>query len=158
MGIQVISFRCVLRNKLGQVISSTVNHDVMSSAEHQNEMLSGLVLGLQNLTKGEKRQIELSAKDAYGYYDLLKVFVRRRDEIKGGDVLKAGDQFMLKIASELQRLVRVTEVSEDTVTLDSNHPLAGQDLIFEIEAIDAREATAEEIADSQPPLTLIPLH
>ena len=158
MGIQVISFRCVLRNKLGQVISSTVNHDVMSSAEHQNEMLAGLVEGLQNLTKGEKRHIELSAKDAYGFYDPQKVYIRHRDEIRGGSTLKSGDQFMLKIASEASRLVRVTDVSEDTVTLDSNHPLAGQDLIFEIEAIDARDATPEEIAESEPPLTLLPLH
>lgn len=158
MGVQVISFRCVLKNKLGQIISSTVNHDVLSKAEGQSHLLDGLVRGLQNLAKGEKRQISLSAQEAYGFYDPKKAFVRRREDIAGGDRLKAGDQIMLKLSTGEQKHSRVTEVTEETVTLDTNHPLAGQDLIFEIEAIDARDATPEEIAESMGPLTAVPLH
>jgi FKBP-type peptidyl-prolyl cis-trans isomerase SlyD len=45
---------------------------------------------------------------------------------------------------------RVVELSADFVMLDGNHPLAGQDLIFDIEAVEARDATAEEIAESLP--------
>lgn len=158
MSIQVISFRCILKNKLGQVISSTVNRDVMSNVEHQGEMLSGLVRGLQNLIKGEKRQINLGAKEAYGYYDPEKVITRRRDEINNGEHLKTGDQIMLNGASGERKLVRVVEATAELVTLDGNHPLAGQDLVFEIEAIDARDATPEEIAEADGPFTAMPLH
>jgi FKBP-type peptidyl-prolyl cis-trans isomerase SlyD len=50
--------------------------------------------------------------------------------------------------SGLQRSYRVLELHPDFVNLDGNHPLAGQDLIFEIETLEARYATAKEINDS----------
>jgi len=46
-------------------------------------------------------------------------------------------------------MFRVTKIQGDQVTLDGNHPLAGQDLIFDIEATEARDATSEELAESE---------
>jgi FKBP-type peptidyl-prolyl cis-trans isomerase SlyD len=148
MGIQIVSFRCILKNKLGRVISSTVNTDVITHAAGADSMLRGLAEGLRDLKKGEKRSISLAAPEAYGYYDPKKVTYRSRDEIPDGGTLRMGDQVILESKTGERSILLVTQIEDDQVTLDGNHPLAGQDLVFEIEAIDARDATPEEIADA----------
>jgi FKBP-type peptidyl-prolyl cis-trans isomerase SlyD len=145
MKAQIVSFNCVLKNKLGKVISSTFNHDVITQAGSGNNVLKGLADGMQDLKKGEKRLISLSAEKAYGFYDPGKVIVCPRDELSRGQYLRQGDQVVMRKDNGEQSSLRVVEILEDSVTLDGNHPLAGQDLVFEIEATQARDATAEEI-------------
>ncbi len=148
MSIQVISFKCVLKNKLGTVISSTFNRDVLTAGENdQTVMLSGLTKGLKNLIKGEKRSISLSAEEAYGLYDPKKVVFFPRNKLPNST--KKGELINIVTKSGLQRSYRVLELHSDFASLDGNHPLAGQDLVFEIEALDARDATSAEITESQ---------
>lgn len=150
MKAQIVSFHCVLKNQVGQVISSTFNQDVLTYLEgHQIKPLPGLVEGLQNLHKGEKRKIHVSAEKAYGYYDPeLVIEISRNDLMRTGE-LTPEDQLFIRSNQGDSRWFRVVGIQGDTVTLDGNHPLAGQDLVFEIEATEAREATAEEIEGSQ---------
>jgi FKBP-type peptidyl-prolyl cis-trans isomerase SlyD len=153
MGIQIISFHCTLKNRLGKVISSTFNQDVITQPSGSEDMLSGLAEGLKDLRKGESRKICLRADQAYGFYDPSKVITRRRDEIPNGDRLRLDDQ--VGIRAETYIVYRVVEAGNDQLVLDGNHPLAGQDLVFEIETVDAREATAEEISDCVVETTLL---
>jgi FKBP-type peptidyl-prolyl cis-trans isomerase SlyD len=118
----------------------------------QDDVLGGLAEGLQNLQKGEKRRICLSAERAYGFYDPDKVIARAKDEFPRGEELKAGDHILIFSDSGQKRSYRVVEINGDHVLLDGNHPLAGQDLIFEIETVDARDATLEEIRESSGPI------
>lgn len=148
MKVQVVSFNCVLKNKFGQVISSTVNHDVITHGQGQGDLLSALAEGLHDLKTGEKRKIVLSAEQAYGFYDPDKVMVVSREELARGDKLRAGDQVLFLDRDGSRKKLRIVQASREVVTLDGNHPLAGQDLIFEIEAISAREATPDEIAEA----------
>ncbi|MBL7543449.1 MAG: FKBP-type peptidyl-prolyl cis-trans isomerase [Bdellovibrionaceae bacterium] len=147
MNVQVISFKCVLKNNLGTVISSTFNRDVLTAGQpDQTAMLSGLTKGLQNLVKGEKRSIALSAEEAYGLYDPKKVVFFPRKKIPNST--KKGEVINILSKSGIPRSYKVLELHSDFVSLDGNHPLAGQDLIFEIEALDARDATTDEINES----------
>jgi FKBP-type peptidyl-prolyl cis-trans isomerase SlyD len=142
---QVISFHCVLKNNLGKVISSTFNRDVLThgSGEH----LPGLSAGLQNLKAGEKRQIFLSAPQAYGYYDLNLVIEVSRKRISQGSKLKIGDKVSIRAQDKKLRSFRVIQENSRTLTLDGNHPLAGQDLIFDVEGVQIRDATQEEVTE-----------
>lgn len=150
MNAQIISFHCVLKNRLGHVLSSSYNHEVLTSAPPETEAtLPGLSRGLRDIKKGEKRSILLSADQAYGFYDVSKVFDLPRSDLKGTDHLSLGEKvFFARPGGEVE-LYRVTNLTADRVTLDANHPLAGQDLIFEIEATEVREATPEELSDSE---------
>ena len=152
MNVQVISFHCVLKNPMGHVLSSTYNHDVMTHDPYQAEILPGLARGLQDLRKGEKRRICLRAENAFGYYDPDKVVERAIDDIPQHETLRLGDPIVSRSSDGKMSSLRVIKIGEDFVTLDGNHPLAGQDLIFEIEAVDTREATAEEISDIKRPI------
>lgn len=149
MKAQIISFHCILKTKLGQVISKTVNHDVLTLPESgPNQRLKGLTEGLQDLKEGEKRRIDVPAQRAYGYYDPAKVMKCSRDKFHGSHV-ELGDQVAGKLSGGGEATFRVISLSADEVELDANHPLAGQDLVFEIEALDVREATANEVVEAR---------
>lgn len=148
MSVQVISFNCILKNKVGSVISTTFNRDVINSIDGPQPVLSGLVEGLQNLKKGERRSITLSAEQAYGFYDPKKVALFPRKKITKDKFLRLGETVSLVTKSGQARTYRIVEIYGDMVVLDGNHPLAGQDLIFEIEAVEARDATLDEIRES----------
>jgi FKBP-type peptidyl-prolyl cis-trans isomerase SlyD len=145
---QVISFHCILKNKFGKVISSTFNNDVITQPGGDETVLLGLVEGLQNLVKGEKRKITLGAEKAYGFYDPSKVIECDREEVPRGKFLRQGDEVTVQSRDGEKMKLRVTGIHGNHLTLDGNHPLAGQDLIFEIEATEARDATAEELQDA----------
>lgn len=148
MKAQIVSFHCVLKDKVGKVISDTFNHDVITHVEGKGQLLKGLSEGLQNLIKGEKRTIFLSASQAFGFYDPGLVIEVSRKEIPDGEALQPGHEISTQFKNGGIKMFRVTQTRGGVLTLDGNHPLAGQDLEFDIFAIDARDATLEEIAES----------
>jgi FKBP-type peptidyl-prolyl cis-trans isomerase SlyD len=181
MKARVISFNCVLRDPLGKVISSSFNHDVLAptapkrarkrtasisepltapQASHFDfhEPLQGLVEGLQGLRKGERRQIFVSAEKAYGFYDPELVMQVSRRKFPQGEALEIGFQVITQARDGECRVFRVIETDQSTVTLDGNHPLAGQDLCFDIEATATREATEEELANKVPKMETARFH
>jgi FKBP-type peptidyl-prolyl cis-trans isomerase SlyD len=149
MRAQIVSFNCILRNKLGKVLSSTFNHDVITHVKGQ-EMLKGLAEGLQDLQQGERRHIHLSAEEAYGFYMPEMVVTQHRDEVVTRLPLQHGDQVLARTPQGEFKPFRVVQAFGEMITLDGNHPFAGQDLIFEIEAVAVRDATSQEISDSTP--------
>lgn len=148
MKAQVVSFRCVVKNKLGKVLSSTFNHDVVTAHQQGEDLpLAGLIEGLQNLKQGEKRRISVSAERAYGFYDLSKVIECPLACLEGRPAVIGESLTCLYNGNPTQ--FRLVAREGDKITLDANHPLAGQDLVFEIETISAREARPEEIPGSE---------
>jgi len=147
MHAQVISFNCILRNKTGQVISTTYNREVLTvSGLSVPGLLSGLNKNLQNLKKGEKRIIPLLAEEALRIYEPKKVILFPRRKLP--KTIRTGQTLQIVSKTNVERTYRILEIHNDFASLDGNHPLAGQDLIFEIEALEAREATADEIEES----------
>lgn len=155
---QVVSFKCTLRNRSGQFISSSVSHDVLTGAKNSDLHLRGLARGLENLTKGERRLIEVPAQDAYGFYDPTKVFVVLRRNFPELDRIAMGEMINLQLSNGSMVESRVLEFTAEEITLDGNHPLAGQDLVFEIETLDARDARPDELLEIVGPVTPIKMH
>jgi FKBP-type peptidyl-prolyl cis-trans isomerase SlyD len=143
---QVISFRCVLKDKVGTILSSTLNRDVITTQETHGDLLQGLLKEIRSLKKGEKRRVVLSAEQAYGFYDPHLVVEVARKRLPQGKVLQVGHQILTHSREGESKVFRVIQSSSKSVTLDGNHPLAGQDLVFEIEGIECRDATSEDIA------------
>ena len=159
MSVQIVSFNCVLKNKAGTLISSTFNREVIISVEKHDGLLNGLVNGLQDLKEGEKRSIFLEAAQAYGFYDQKKVILYPRKKLPKEITIKTGNMVSIVTKSGLIRSYRIVEAyGGDMVMLDGNHPLAGQDLIFEIETLTVRDATKDEMVDSAKEITNQYLH
>ena len=67
-----------------------------------------------------------------------------RDRFEGADELEVGMRFHAS-SDHGETLVTITDVSDDEVTVDGNHPLAGQTLHFDVKVVDVRDASAEEV-------------
>jgi FKBP-type peptidyl-prolyl cis-trans isomerase SlyD len=154
MPAQIVSFHCVLKNKLGQVLSSSFNQDVInqldgSNPSDQRERLRGLVAGIQNVSPGEKRQFTVSASEAYGpYYPSLVLNVSRLDILKGDSLVIGSEIASSSDPKDTKLVYRVVQINGDSLVLDGNHPLAGHDLTFEIEVVSARDACNEDFEET----------
>lgn len=145
MKAQIVSLHCVLKNRLGRVLSSSYCQEVLTCAPGEGP-LKGLGKALVDLKKGERREIALKANEAYGFYDPGLVLICSRDDFPSREPVRLGQAMEVEDDQGNTRVYRVSEVGQERVTLDANHPLAGQDLIFEIETLSARDATPEEVS------------
>lgn len=155
---QVISFSCVLKNKLGQTLGTSFNREVLTSINKEDAPLQGLSQALQDLKPGEKRTITLTADKAYGFYDPKKVIQLPREQIPNSVQVRVGEAVTIVSGEGDSNTYKIIQIHGDMFILDGNHPLAGQDLIFEIEATEAREATPAEIFEAQNLVSVQLLH
>lgn len=156
MSVQVISFNCHLRTKTGKTISHSINKNVITATEETSLFLKGLSKHLVGLIQGEKRVINLAAEDAYGFYDPQKIILYPRKKLPRD--IRIGSLIHLVGKSGKVRTYTVLEILGELASLDGNHPLAGQDLIFEIETLEVREASDIEITELSNPLSKQVLH
>lgn len=144
MSKHVISFHYVLTDKNYQVIDQSQQGHPLIFLSDSGQIIPGLETVLLGLNPGDKHTVTVAAKDAYGVYHEQLVYKVNKaklptPDVKVGDMFEAGD-------GQGMMVVNVVEVNGDEVTLDANHPLAGQDLTFAVEMVEKRLATPEEVA------------
>ena len=88
------------------------------------------------MAPGEKKTVRVLAADAFGDYEDDKVFTVGRAELPDDLRPEEGDELVLTDEHDESIGVVVLEVTPETVTFDANHPLAGEDLNFEIELVE----------------------
>jgi FKBP-type peptidyl-prolyl cis-trans isomerase SlyD len=146
---QVISFHCVMKDKLGRVLSTSFNQDVINQTDQKSSRLSGLVDGLQAVQAGEKRSIFIPETGAYGSHNPALVVELRRSELEYGEHLRLGSQVLrMDRHSTQERIYRVIRIDEENVLMDGNHPLAGHDLVCEVEIIAARDVQESDFGEA----------
>ena len=105
-------------------------------------IIPGLEKALLGKEKGDTFSQNFPPEEAYGEPQTEYIQAVAMSKFEDPSSVKEGVQFHL----ESQNMVaKVTKVEDDIVTLDMNHPLAGQTLCFDIEVVDVRDATKEEI-------------
>lgn len=149
MDIQLISFRCVVKDRMGKVIGTTYSRDVFAQDGISKDLHFDLNSVVSTLKPGDKKQIELSADEAYGYYDTKKVMEIDRTQLPAERNPRLGEKIVQYLDDGKEAFFHVTKITGDRITLDGNHPLAGQDLIFEIEATNTRMSSAEELKQTK---------
>jgi len=143
MSQNVLSFHYILTNTNGKTIDSSRSASPFPILEGAKQIIPSLEEELFAMQVGDKKKIEIPADDAYGQVqESLKHEVPRSQlpegEVKVGTQLKAGKDPNSPICM-------VYKIEGDTVYLNGNHPLAGVDLTFDVEVVEIREATHEEI-------------
>ena len=88
------------------------------------------------MKKGDKKTITVKAKDAYGEPNPELVREMPKGPVPEGMKLEKGAVVYLKTPDGQPFPARIVDVQEETVKVDLNHPLAGQDLTFEVEIVD----------------------
>ena len=141
MSPQVIAFHYKLTDVQGQTLDQSEANDPLAFMTGSGQIIPGLEKVLVTLQIGDKRRVEVEAADAYGEHSPENIMTIDRSQLPEGEV-KVGDTFHGPNGEP----VTVTAVAAENVTLDGNHPLAGQKLIFDIEIANTRAATKDEIA------------
>jgi FKBP-type peptidyl-prolyl cis-trans isomerase SlyD len=146
---RIVSFHYTLRNPEGLILDTSRGGDPIVFLERAGMIIDGLDEALQQLSAGTQSTIEVPAAKGYGAHDPSQVQPVPRDRIPVAGDLKIGDQFQTG-ADAGAPVVTVVGIEADNVILDANHPMAGLDLTFEVEVLQERPATADELAQGKP--------
>lgn len=129
----------------GNALDSTENGAPLEFIQGAGYLVPGLEAELAGKEVGDKFDVKLEAVDAYGEFQEALVQEVPRNLFEGVDTIEVGMSFQAD-TDQGPRTVEVTAVTEDMVSIDANHPLAGMALQFVGEVVAIREATEEEIA------------
>ncbi|TEW53528.1 peptidylprolyl isomerase [Psychromonas sp. RZ22] len=129
----------------GNALDSTENGSPLQYIQGSQYLVPGLEKELEGKEVGYKFDVKLEAEDAYGPFQEELVQEVPRSLFEGVDEIEVGMAFQAE-TEQGPRTVEVTAVTEDSVSIDANHPLAGMALQFVGEVVAIRPATAEEIA------------
>ncbi len=119
----------------GKVFDSSEGRDPLEFAVGSGQIIPGLDAALPGMEIGEKKRVEIDCVDAYGPINPGMRQQIPREGIPDDIPLEPGTQLQMQTPDGQALPVTVVEVDEATVTLDANHPLAGQDLVFDIEIV-----------------------
>jgi FKBP-type peptidyl-prolyl cis-trans isomerase SlyD len=142
---KVVSIHYTLKNDAGEVLDASPAGEPLTYLHGHGNLIAGLERELAGKGAGDNLQVKIAAADAYGAYDPALVQRVPRRTLKGIADLRVG----MRLQAQTQRGARpvtVTQLAGDMVTLDGNHPLAGQNLNFEVQIAAVRAATAEELS------------
>jgi len=102
----------------------------------EGELFSQVDEALVGMAPGDKKTVIIPAADAFGEYDKDKVFTVPRSDLPEDLQPEVGDELVLTNEDDEDLGVQVVEATEEEVTFDSNHPLAGEDLTFEVTLLE----------------------
>jgi FKBP-type peptidyl-prolyl cis-trans isomerase SlyD len=128
----------------GSPLDSTENGAPLDFIQGAGYLVPGLEAELEGKEVGDKFDIKLAAKDAYGEFQENLVQQVPREMFEDVDAVEVGMSFQAE-TDQGPRTVEVTEITDGMISIDANHPLAGMDLQFVGEVVGIREATEEEL-------------
>lgn len=134
-----------LKNNDGQVLDSSNGREPLAYIHGMGNIIPGLEKELLNKTKGDKISAVIAPAEAYGLKDDDKIFKVEKKQFQGEGEIQVGMQIQAEADGRME-VGTVENIEGDEVTLNFNHPLAGETLHFDVEVVDVREATAEELS------------
>ena len=99
-------------------------------------VIKGFDDGVTGMSVGDKKTVNIPSAEAYGPRNPEMIIDFPKDKFPGEMELEVGMPLMMNNGAGQQFQVVVVEIKDDVVMLDANHPLAGQDLIFDIELVE----------------------
>jgi FKBP-type peptidyl-prolyl cis-trans isomerase SlyD len=138
---KVAAIHYTLRDNKGTIIDSSDGRDPLYYIHGSGNLIIGMEEGLEGKSKGDKFQLKIAPAKGYGEKDPDMIQKVPRSAF-GGQEVKPG----MKFSTNQGGVVTVTEVGLENVTVDANHELAGVELNFDVEVMEVRNATEEEIS------------
>ncbi|MEY4503865.1 MAG: hypothetical protein RL154_157 [Pseudomonadota bacterium] len=133
----------------GNIVDDSPEPIVYLHGGHDLSVFPKIAAALANQEVGFKTKVELEPEEAFGDYDDDLIEVEAREAFPKD--LELGSYFTQEDSESGEELPYVvTEITDDSVVLDGNHPLAGVTLIFDCEVVSVRKATKEEIKNKMP--------
>jgi FKBP-type peptidyl-prolyl cis-trans isomerase SlyD len=134
-----MEYTLTLENK--EVLDSNVGGEPLTFTQGSHQIIPGLETALDGMKAGERKQVTVAPEQGYGKVDPQAIQEVPIDQIPP-DARKVGVQLQGKDGQGRVVHPTVTEVKEQVVVLDFNHPLAGKTLYFDVKILDVKTATA----------------
>jgi FKBP-type peptidyl-prolyl cis-trans isomerase SlyD len=141
---RVVTIHYTLKDDSGTVLDSSAGGDPLAYIQGHGNLISGLEKALEGKTGGDKMAVSISPADGYGTRNEALIQRVPRRALQGAGEIRKGMQFQARTEDGM-RMFTVTGIVGDVVTLDGNHPLADKTLHFDVEIVEVREASAEEL-------------
>lgn len=129
----------------GTEVDTTADRGPMEYLHGHRNIIPGLEKELEGHEVGDTLDVTVSPEEGYGQHDPERVVQVAGEQL--GFEPEVGAVVSAKLPDGREQHLLIAEIEGDTVTLDGNHPLAGQTLRFEISIASIREATEGEITD-----------
>ena len=142
---KVASIHYTLTNSKGEVLDTSNGREPLSYIQGRNNLITGLEKALEGKTTGDKIHVTIPPEEAYGNRSEELVQSIPREAFGEINDIQPGMEFQMNTESG-PIIIRVIEANDSQVLVDGNHPLAGQDLTFDVEVVDVRDASPEELA------------
>ncbi len=120
----------------GTVFDTSENREPLEFTVGEGQVIPGFENAVVGMQPGESKTAQIPADEAYGEHHEEMVIQVPRDQFPPDVEPEVGQQLQVRQQNGQSFVVNVTDVSDDTVTLDANHPLAGQNLTFDISLVD----------------------
>lgn len=122
----------------GEVFDSSEGHTPLEFTIGAGQVIAGFDDGVKGMNVGETKRIEIAPEQAYGLADENMIGRFPRAQFNYEQEPQLGDQFAFPLPDGNEIPVTVVAIDDDSITLDGNHPLAGETLIFDLELVGIR--------------------
>jgi len=144
----VYGIEYTVKNSKGDVVDSNVGGDLLEFIAGQGQIIPGLEKAIDGMEAGEEKTVTVTANEAYGERNEEWVETLPKDQFEGIELQKG--MVLYGQSPDGQTIAVIVKDFNDTeVTIDYNHPLAGEDLTFDVKVVTKRDATLEELAGGE---------
>jgi len=143
---KVVLMHYTLKNDAGDVIDSSDGADPLPFLQGHGNIIPGLESALEGSKVGDKLDVSIEPEEGYGLRMKDAIQEIPSSALQGVDEVKVGMQLQSQDKDGNAFLVSVTKIEDDKITVDGNHPLAGQTLHFSVSIESIRKAEAEELS------------
>jgi peptidylprolyl isomerase len=126
------------KTKNGRIFTSTAGLAPLEFVIGEGKALKGLERGVIGMQAGERRIIEVPPEDGFGRHHTDLVATIRRELLPRSETLRVGQRVQVKKNAEQPVEMEITALDGDHVTVDANHPLAGETLVLEVQLVEIR--------------------
>jgi FKBP-type peptidyl-prolyl cis-trans isomerase SlyD len=130
----------------GELLDSSDEEGALPYLHGHGNIVPGLENALTGMKTGDTKKVVVEAKDGYGEFEAEAVLMMEREDFPEDIPLKEGIELEMVNEDGEVVLATIVDVAGETVRLDTNHPLAGKNLHFEVTVKEVRAATAEELS------------
>ncbi len=142
---KVVTIDYVLKNDAGEVLDSSEGREGLSYLHGAGNIIPGLEKALADKQAGDALNVSITPEDAYGERsDEMKQTVPR-EMFPSPEQVSVGMQFHAQSPDGQMMVVTVVDLNDEHIVVDGNHPLAGENLHFEVQVKEVREPTQEEL-------------
>ncbi len=140
----VVSIDYTLTDDSGEMLDTSKGAEPLVYMQGIGNLIPGLEKALEGRQSGDQFQVSIPPEEAYGLRDDENMEEVPLDSFEGNEELEVGMQVEVQHEHGMH-LMTIAAIGDETITLDANHPLAGETLNFDVTVVDVRAATAEEL-------------